>query len=81
VRINELNPLNYMPAGTTYDVSTNDNLGGFSLKGINFTRQHLEITAQGYYFNELTGAPADDFEPPRKSRRPVGLSQTATSVA
>jgi len=61
VRINELNPLNYMPAGTTYDVSTNDNLGGFSLKGINFTRQHLEITAQGYYFNELTGAPADDF--------------------
>ena len=61
VRINELNPLTSMPAGTTYDVSTNDNLGGFSLKGINFSRQHLEITAQGYYFNELTGAPADDF--------------------
>ncbi len=60
VRVNELSGTSYMPAGTVYDVSVNDNLGGFSLKWINFGRQFLEITAQGYYFNELTGVPAND---------------------
>lgn len=60
VRINELSPSSFMPAGTAYDVATSDSLGGFRLKGITFGRQYLEVTASGYYFNELTGLPAND---------------------
>ena len=60
VSIAELNPLNYAPAGPSYDLLTTDNMGGFSSSGINFTRQHIQTFAQGYYFNEITGALASD---------------------
>lgn len=61
IRIDELNPLTYAPAGTVYDLQTNDNYGGFSTGAIAFTRQHIQTTAQGYYFNEITGTQADDW--------------------
>ena len=60
VTIAELNPLNYQPSGRSYDLLTTDNKGGFSSSGINFTRQHVQTFARGYYFNEITGAMASD---------------------
>lgn len=60
ITVAELNPLNYMPSGVSYDLLTNDNMGGFSSSGINFTRQHIQTFAQGYYFNEITGELASD---------------------
>ena len=60
VTIAELNPLNYQPSGRSYDLLTTDNKGGFSSSNINFTRQHVQTFAEGYYFNEITGAMASD---------------------
>lgn len=60
VTIAELNPLNYQPSGLSYDLLTTDNKGGFSSSNINFTRQHVQTFAEGYYFNEITGAMASD---------------------
>jgi len=60
VTISELNPLNYQPSGLGYDILTKDNKGGFTSSGINFTRQHVQTFAQGYYFNEITGTLASD---------------------
>jgi|GEM_PF-265150 len=60
VTIAELNPLNYQPSGLSYDLLTKDNMGGFSSSGINFTRQHVQTFAQGYYLDEITGQPATD---------------------
>jgi hypothetical protein len=60
VTISELNPLNYQPSGRSYDLLTKDNMGGFTSSGINFTRQHVQTFAQGYYLNELTGVMATD---------------------
>lgn len=60
VWIDELNPLTYAPAGYTYDLLTKDNAGRFDSSAINFTRQHIQTFAEGYYFNEITGAMAND---------------------
>jgi hypothetical protein len=60
VTISELNPLNYQPSGLSYDLLTKDNMGGFNSSGINFTRQHVQTFAQGYYLNEITGAQSSD---------------------
>ena len=60
ITVAELNPLNYMPSGVSYDLLTTDNMGGFSSSGINFTRQHIQTFAQGYYLNEITGEQASD---------------------
>ena len=60
VTIAELNPLNYQPSGLSYDLLTKDNMGGFTSSGINFTRQHVQTFAQGYYLNEITGEQATD---------------------
>ncbi len=60
VTIAELNPLSYAPVGLTYDLLTQDNMGGFNAAGINFTRQHIQTFAQGNYFNEITNELAND---------------------
>ena len=50
VWIDELNPLTYAPSGYTYDLLTKDNQGRFDSSAINFTRQHIQTFAEGYYF-------------------------------
>jgi hypothetical protein len=60
VWIDELNPLTYAPAGFTYNLLTKDNKGSFNSSAINFTRRHIQTFAEGYYFNEITGAMAND---------------------
>ncbi len=60
VWIDELNPFTYAPTGFTYDLLTKDNQGRFDSSAINFTRQHIQTFAEGYYFNEVTGQLAND---------------------
>ena len=60
VWIDELNPFAYAPTGFTYDLLTKDNQGRFDSSTINFTRPQIQTFAEGYYFNEITGALAND---------------------
>lgn len=60
VWIDELDPLTFAPAGSTYNLLTNDNQGRFKASAINFTRKQIQTFAEGYYFNEITGTMAND---------------------
>jgi len=60
VWIDELNYQTYAPTGFTYDLLTKDNQGRFDSSAINFTRPQIQIFAEGYYFNEITGTLAND---------------------
>lgn len=56
VTINELSNSSWQPTGTSYSFETNDNFGTFNPSGVRFTSPYLSTTAQGYFFNELSGA-------------------------
>jgi len=53
VSIQELNE-SFSPNGTSFEVSTSDNLGSFSLKS-DISTPYIEIICTGFYFNEVTG--------------------------
>lgn len=54
VTVNELLSTNLAPNGKAYTFETSDDLGTFKPTSV-FTSPFLETTAQGYFFNELTG--------------------------
>ena len=60
ITINELSGTNYVQNGKSYSFQTLDNLGRFSLANVPFTSNYLQTTAQGYYYNELTGVLSDE---------------------
>lgn len=60
VTVNELNPSTFQPAGSSFNFEVADDYGTFKPSGTTFTRQYLETTATGYYFDELTGAPSSN---------------------
>ena len=53
ITIQELDQ-NLAPTGKTYSTETVDDLGKFTLQSI-FTSPYVEITASGYYFDEVVG--------------------------
>ena len=60
VTINELSWNTYVQNGKSYTFQTIDNFGTFNTSNVPFGSPYLMTTAQGYYFNELTGAPSND---------------------
>jgi hypothetical protein len=46
---------NLDPLGTSYQTSTTDDFGAFTL-GSQITSRYVEIIAKGYYFNEIAGS-------------------------
>lgn len=55
VSVGELDPATLQPAGTTFNLETLDDHGRFDLRGIAFSRRHVEAAALGYYFDEVAG--------------------------
>ena len=60
VTIDELSVWNLQPSGRSFNFEITNNLGTFNTTGINFSSPYLSTTADGYYFNELTGLPSTD---------------------
>lgn len=60
ITINEMASNSYVQNGKSYSFQTIDNFGSFNPSGIQFSSPYLLTTAQGYYFNELTGTPSSD---------------------
>lgn len=60
ITINEMASNSYVQNGKSYSFQTLDNFGSFNPSGIQFGSPYLLTTAQGYYFNELTGASSSD---------------------
>ena len=60
ITINELSSNTYLQNGKSYSFQTLDNFGSFNTSKVPFSSPYLQTTAQGYYFNELTGAPSND---------------------
>lgn len=60
ITINEMASNSYVQNGKSYSFQTLDNFGTFNPSGIQFSSPYLLTTAQGYYFNELTGASSSD---------------------
>lgn len=60
ITINELSSNTYSQNGKSYSFQTLDNFGNFNTSKVPFSSPYLQTTAQGYYFNELTGAPSSD---------------------
>ena len=60
ITINELSSNTYLQNGKSYSFQTLDNFGSFNTSKVPFSSPYLQTTAQGYYFNELTGAPSSD---------------------
>jgi len=60
VTVAELSTTTLQPSGKTYPFEVLDDSGTFKPTNITFTSSYLESTAQGYYFNELTGAKSSD---------------------
>ncbi|MCL2290007.1 MAG: hypothetical protein FWC34_04790 [Bacteroidetes bacterium] len=54
VTIAELNA-SYQQTGKTYHASISNNLGSFELNNIELASQYIELKADGYYFNEVSG--------------------------
>ncbi|MFW5872887.1 MAG: hypothetical protein ACOCVN_02760 [bacterium] len=52
--ISELNA-DLSQSGKTFNTQISDNKGSFELKGINLLSQYVELKANGFYFNEITG--------------------------
>ncbi|HEY3370613.1 MAG TPA: LamG-like jellyroll fold domain-containing protein [Prolixibacteraceae bacterium] len=44
----------FTPNGKTYNTTTNDDFGSFKLKSV-ISSPYVEVIAQGFYFNEVTG--------------------------
>jgi len=56
VTVNELSATNkYLQNGKSYSFQVADNLGRFNVAGVPFSSSYLLTTAQGYYFDELSG--------------------------
>lgn len=53
ITVQELNE-DFSLTGKTYTIETDDDFGSFSITG-EFATDYIEIIAQGYYFNEITG--------------------------
>jgi len=60
ITINELSFSTFQPSGRSFDFEVTNNLGTFNPSGISFSSPFLSTTAEGYYFNELTGKPSTD---------------------
>ena len=60
ITINEMAWNSFVQNGKSYSFQTLDNFGSFNPSGIQFSSPYLLTTAQGYYFNELTGASSND---------------------
>jgi hypothetical protein len=60
VTINELSWNTYVQNGKSYTFQTIDNFGTFNTSNVPFSSPYLMTSAQGYYFNELTGSPSTD---------------------
>jgi hypothetical protein len=60
VTVDELSSTTLLPTGKEYTFRTLNNLGTFFTTGIAFGSRHLSTLAQGYYFNEITGAQSTD---------------------
>lgn len=60
ITINELSWNTYLQNGKSYSFQTLDNFGTFNTSNVPFSSPYLQTTAQGYYFNELTGVPSSD---------------------
>ena len=60
ITINEMASNSYVQNGKSYSFQTLDNFGSFNPSGIQFSSPYLLTTAQGYYFNELTGTSSND---------------------
>jgi len=60
VTINELSGSSLKPNGKSYTFEVTDNTGTFKPTGITFTSPYLEVTALGYYFNEVSGSNSND---------------------
>jgi sugar lactone lactonase YvrE len=58
--VSELGDEDLQPTGRTYLFQTNDNLGRFSAKDVDFESPYLSTVAQGYYYNEITGSSSSD---------------------
>jgi hypothetical protein len=50
----ELNS-NLAQTGKAYSVQISDNSGAFQLSNVSFVSQYIQLKANGYYFNEVTG--------------------------
>lgn len=57
VYIQELDD-DFVPTGNAYFTQTNDDLGSFTIAST-FSTKYVEITTQGFYFNEVTGQLSD----------------------
>jgi hypothetical protein len=55
VSVNELNAATLLPVGTSFNFEVTDDYGTFKPAGMVFAKPILESTAQGYYFDEITG--------------------------
>jgi len=60
ITINELAYSTFQPSGRSFDFEITNNLGTFDPSGIKFSSPYLSTTAEGYYFNEITGLPSTD---------------------
>ena len=60
ITINELAFSTFQPSGRSFDFEVTNNLGTFDPSGIKFSSPYLSTTAEGYYFNEITGLPSAD---------------------
>jgi len=60
ITINELSLDTIAQNGKSYTFQTIDNFGTFNTSNVPFSSPYLLTTAQGYYFNELTGAISND---------------------
>ena len=60
ITINELSFSTFQPSGRSFDFEVTNNLGTFDPSGIKFSSPYLSTTAEGYYFNEITGLASTD---------------------
>ena len=58
ITIFELNS-NYEQTGKVFSTQINDNIGSFIINHVNFASQYVELQANGFYFNEVTGNNSD----------------------
>lgn len=58
ITISELNET-FSPVGSSYDVTTEDDLGSFSIDSLSGDYQYVEIIGAGFYYNEVSGEDSD----------------------
>jgi hypothetical protein len=57
ITISELNPL-LIPTGRNFNTQIVDNKGSFQINDVTLSSQFVELKADGFYFNEVTGTPS-----------------------